>query len=231
LGQFVSSSGELIGANFPIAAGLTSPADPYIAHSSRDHVFFIVWGEESDVKGQLLSDDGSARGDTVVIAHGTVDFVQLPSLAFNAQTGEFLVVWADNRNISQGEQDIFAQLISIEPCKISVAIDIRPHNDTNKINATSHGVIPVAILTTDAFDATIADPLSVHFGPNGATEVHSKGHIRDVNHDGEPDLVLHFRTQETGIQCGDTSASLTGETFDGDLIQGSDAIKTVGCDK
>ena len=92
----------------------------------------------------------------------------------------------------------------------------------------SHGVIPVAILTTDTFDATTVDPLNIRFGPEGA-EAHGKGHLQDVNHDDEPDLVLHFKTQETGIQCSDTSAFLTGETVDGDPIQGSDAIKTVGC--
>jgi hypothetical protein len=92
-------------------------------------------------------------------------------------------------------------------------------------------VIPVAILTTDAFDATTVDPLSVRFEPKGATEAHNKGHIEDVNQDGEPDLVLHFRTRATGIKCGDISASLTGETVDGEPIQGSDSIKTVGCNK
>jgi len=61
------------------------------------------------------------------------------------------------------------------------------------------------------------------------TEAHSKGHIEDVNGDGRLDLMLHFRTQDTGIQCGDTSASLTGETFDGAPIQASDSIITVGC--
>ena len=92
-------------------------------------------------------------------------------------------------------------------------------------------MIPVAILTTDTFDATTVDPLSVRFRPKGAKEVHKKGHIEDINHDGEPDLVLHFKTQATGIKCGDTSASLTGETVDGDPVQGSDAIQTVGCNK
>ena len=92
-------------------------------------------------------------------------------------------------------------------------------------------MIPVAILTTDILDATFVDPLSVRFGPKGAKEAHNKGHIEDVNRDGEPDLVLHFKTQATGIQCDDTSASLTGETFDGDPIQGADSIKTVGCNK
>jgi hypothetical protein len=114
---------------------------------------------------------------------------------------------------------------------VPVTIDIKPGSSPNSINPKSHGVIPVAILTTATFDATIVDPLSVRFGPKGAKEAHNKGHTEDVNDDGEPDLVLHFKTQATGIQCGQTSASLTGETVDGDPIQGSAAIKTVGCKK
>ena len=46
--------------------------------------------------------------------------------------------------------------------------------------------------------------------------------------DGDNDLVIHFRTQETGIACGDTEATLTGETFTGEMILGSDMILTVG---
>jgi len=112
---------------------------------------------------------------------------------------------------------------------LRVAIDIKPGGFPNSINPRSNGVIPVAILTTATFDATTVDPLSVKFGPNGATEAHERGHIEDVDGDGDLDLVLHFRTQETGIRCGDTSASLTGQTFDGQAIQGSDSIRTVGC--
>jgi hypothetical protein len=116
-----------------------------------------------------------------------------------------------------------------KPCAILVSIDIKPGSDTNPINPKSKGVIPVAILTTNTFDATTVDPLSVQFGPDGATEAHGRGHIEDANGDGRLDLVLHFNTKETGIQCGDTSASLTGKTFNGQAIEGSDSIKTVGC--
>jgi len=115
------------------------------------------------------------------------------------------------------------------PLVLEVVIDIKPGSDTNRINPKSHGKIPVAILTTESFDATTVDPLSVRFGPHEAKPAHKKGQMKDVNHDGEPDLVLHFHTQATGIQCGDTSATLIGETLDGDPIQGSDSIQTVGC--
>jgi hypothetical protein len=110
----------------------------------------------------------------------------------------------------------------------SVIIDIKPGNDSNFINPKSKGVISVAILTTSTFDSTTVDPLSVKFGPNEAT-VRGRAHIQDVNGDGKLDLVLHFNTQETGIQCGDISAVLTGETIGGQAIAGSDLIRTVGC--
>lgn len=112
---------------------------------------------------------------------------------------------------------------------VAVAIDIKPGSDPNSINPRSKGVIPVAILTTDSFDASTVDPSTVAFGPNGATEAHGQGHLEDVDGDGDLDLVLHFRTQETGIQCGDTEAILTGQTFGGQAIEGSDAVNTVGC--
>jgi hypothetical protein len=50
-----------------------------------------------------------------------------------------------------------------------------------------------------------------------------------VGSDGDQVLVLHFRTQRAGIERSDTDASLTGATFDGQLIEGVDSVKTVGC--
>ncbi len=112
---------------------------------------------------------------------------------------------------------------------LDVAIDIKPGSDPNSINLKSKGVIPVAVLTTPEFDAADVDPTTVGFGPDTAGIAHSAAHLEDVDGDGDIDLLMHFRTQETGIQCGDTYATLTGETFDGSPIEGSDSIKTVGC--
>jgi hypothetical protein len=112
---------------------------------------------------------------------------------------------------------------------VPVSIDIKPGSFPNRINPKSRGIIPVAVLSTNRFDATIVDPGSVKFGPKGATIAHGQSHIEDVDRDGDLDLVLHFRTQETGIRCRDTSAPLTGQTFDGQVITGADSIKTLGC--
>ncbi len=112
---------------------------------------------------------------------------------------------------------------------VEVDIDIKPWSDPNSINLKSKGVISVAILTTDVFDATTVDPLSAAFGPNSAVEAHGEGHYEDVDLDGDLDLLLHFNNQETGIACGDIEAVLTGETFDGTAIEGFDSVNIVRC--
>jgi hypothetical protein len=230
LGQFVSSSGELIGANFLIATSLPSRANPYIAYSGIDNAFVVVWQEAGNIVGQLLSDDGIVIEDKVIIAQGTA-FGNDPRLAYNSEIGEFLVVWSDNRNVSQGEEDIFAQLIGITSDQLIVVVDIKPGSDPNSINPRSKGVIPVAILGTASFDATQVNAESVEFGPDGAKEAHGQGHVEDVDGDDVPDIMFHFKTQETGFQCGDTKATLTGQTFSGEEFTGTDSIQTVGCKK
>lgn len=113
---------------------------------------------------------------------------------------------------------------------ISVVIDIKPGSDSNSINLSSNGKIPVAVLTTDTFDATQIDPLTVSFGPAGAGEAHGRAHVVDIDADGDADLVLHFNRQDTGIACGDTEAALTGQTFSGQAVTGSDTLRAVKCD-
>src|SRR5436190_296769 len=110
------------------------------------------------------------------------------------------------------------------PGPTEVTIDVR-----STINPRSKGVIPVVIFTTATFDATTVDPSTVRFGPGNASEAHGTGHISDVDGDGDLDLMLHFRTQDAAIPCGATSATLTGQTFSAQAIQGTDTISTSGC--
>ncbi len=124
--------------------------------------------------------------------------------------------------------DDFAFLALIE-----VEIDIKPGGDPNSIHCNNEkGVISVAILTTPDFDATTVDHTTVTF--EGASETHvdkrtgqPRRHEEDVDGDGDTDLVFHFRYGDTGLTCASTEGTLSGETFDGIPIEGSDAVNMV----
>jgi len=110
---------------------------------------------------------------------------------------------------------------------IEVAIDIKPGSDPNSINCEKlKGTIPVAILTTEDFDATQVDPTTGRFIPGYATEVHGAGHLDDVDGDGDQDMLFHFDLSQTGITCGQTDATIIARTLDKDVF-GSDAINSV----
>jgi Domain of unknown function (DUF4114) len=163
----------------------------------------------------LLNPDGV---DHLVAFENTID--KFTQLAFEDLTGGGDLDYNDV---------VYDIVPALTPLPMRVAIDIKPGSSPNSINPASKGVIPVAILTTPTFDATTVDAKTVKFGPTGteAAAVHSAR--EDVDGDGNTDLILHFRTQDTGILCGTTSAHLTGKTFDGQQIEGSDSIRTVGC--
>ena len=113
--------------------------------------------------------------------------------------------------------------------RTALDIDIKPGSNPNSINPRSKGKIPVAILKTDHFDPWDVDSSTLAFGPDGAGTAHSMDHAEDVDGDSDIDMVVHFNTQETGIACGDTEATLTGETFGGTAFEGTDSVKTAGC--
>jgi Tol biopolymer transport system component len=102
-----------------------------------------------------------------------------------------------------------------------IDIDIKPDSYPNGINLNSMGRVPVAILTTDDFDATTVDPTSVIFA--GAYPI--RWTPQDVDYDGDLDLIFHFRTQELNLDENSTDAKLEGETFSGLAFYGIDTVK------
>ena len=90
--------------------------------------------------------------------------------------------------------------------------------------------MPVAILSTDTFDAATIDPLTVTLA-DSAVHIKGKsgnaGSLSDVDADGDLDLVVQIYTQELHLSEDAVEAVLEGNTFDGTLIQGSDSVRIV----
>jgi len=110
-----------------------------------------------------------------------------------------------------------------------VTIDIEPCCKGNLIIlARSYlGVVPVAIITTPEFDATTVDPNTVVLA--GA---HTKWwKAVDVDHDGDKDLLLTFKTQETSLAPGDKEACPDGKTYGGDAFHACDSVHVMGLDR
>ncbi len=111
-------------------------------------------------------------------------------------------------------------------------IDIMPSDPGNNLNlrAGSGASISVAVLSASGICAapSLIDPLTLEFGP-GQAGISGGPRVRDVDGDGDEDLLVKFLTQQTGIACGDTQASLSGRTFDFQSISGTDAINTFNC--
>ena len=114
--------------------------------------------------------------------------------------------------------------------EIPVLIDIKPGDDVNAINLRSRGVTPVAILSTESFDATTVDPSTVRL-EGGEVAVRGRGkllaRVEDVNGDRLPDLVCQIETQSLVLDPEAGEACLTGETFNMEPIIGSDLVLIV----
>ena len=95
------------------------------------------------------------------------------------------------------------------PKRRLILIDIRPRSDANRINPSSAKDINVAVFSSKDFDATSIDLNTVRFGATGTEAAPIHVARRDVDGDGDRDMVVRFQIQDTGIKCGDTSVVLT----------------------
>ena len=104
--------------------------------------------------------------------------------------------------------------------------------EPNAINLVSKGVIPVAILSSAEFDATTVDPDTVALAGAGVAlrgkSAKSMAHEADVNGDGLVDLVCQVETENLDPESFQGGyVILTGESFDGEPIEGADEITIV----
>jgi len=166
------------------------------------------------------------------VAHHSASGVGNSATAWNWETYQFQAT-STSTTIAFAEVGPDDQLgmlldaVSLTECApVAVGIDIKPGSDPNCFNSDGHGVIPVAILGSADFDASTVDPFTVLL--NGAVvRVKGKsgnaGSLEDVNGDGFQDLVVQI-VDDSSYTVGDTTATLSGVTYDGVRIVGTDTI-------
>ncbi|MEJ2636979.1 MAG: T9SS type A sorting domain-containing protein, partial [Calditrichia bacterium] len=176
--------------------------------------------------------DKNAAG--VFYEHGsTYETYKIP----NPEPGQWIIKLF-GEDVPQSGEDVMV-VVSGEPTDptLAVNVDIKPGEEPNSVNCTNaNGLITVAILTTPDFDALSVDHTKVSFGLTGieASEHHVKKngdmvrHEKDVDRDGDKDLVFHFRYGNTSLDCDSKQAVLIGETNDGLQVMGIDEIRMVG---
>lgn len=191
------------------------------SHCSSIRIHFYLDGNMVSTSGWLGWPGAPSPYNTLPLTTGLVDLGVVGSgthvVGFKAEgqnggcNGGRLYSWGGSGEV----------VITVQP----VDIDIKPGSYPNCFNSDGHGVIPVAILGSAEFDASNIDPFSVSLD-GAAVRVKGKsgnaGSLEDVNGDDFLDLVVQI--VDDNVYIGETTAFLSGNTYDGVPIIGSDSI-------
>ncbi len=121
------------------------------------------------------------------------------------------------------------------PTHTPVTIDIKPGSTPNKINLSSNGLVPVAVLTTQEFDASHFVPEMAHLSDSnaamtgmcaGASALRWK--LEDENKDGKLDLVFFFNKSDLDFTLNTTNATFMAHgAYDSAILHiiGSDSVQ------
>lgn len=109
-----------------------------------------------------------------------------------------------------------------------VDVDIKPGSDPSSVNCKkSVGVVPIAIIGSNAIDLSTIDLSTLQINGVPVTEAHDKNHVEGV------DTVLHIEkagicdaTQNAPLKVS-VQVTLTGSTTDGDEFEGTADIRIV----
>lgn len=117
------------------------------------------------------------------------------------------------------------------PPPVPVSVDVKPGDVVSKINLSSNGRLPVAVLSTLDFDASMLRPMMAHLhdatAPMDCSGAALRWNYSDVNGDRLLDLVFFFRVQDLALTASTTDVMLMAHGMYGGEeihIMGMDAV-------
>ena len=208
-----------------------------IAVDAAGDLFVAAWSGEIfhvSAAGQLIKtaipvcDAGNSPRPC---SFGDINVSPSGQLALGSRFGEIVLTDTEFSAFSAfkvGNRTTFVEFVPLPAGPTTVDIDILPGRSPNKLRILSKKNLWVSILTSVDFNALDVDPGTVQIGVNGAT-INRSPKSQDSDGDGDLDLEVRFEVKDIGIVCGDTELTLSGETYDGRSIVGTDSIITRGC--
>jgi hypothetical protein len=106
-----------------------------------------------------------------------------------------------------------------------IEIDVEPTKKHHHMNLFHRRSTRVALLGSEVFEVDRVDVESLMMGPDSAPS--RRAHVKDINKDGLPDLLVSFRTRALGLAYGDNEICLSGAMLDGEQFEGCDSIQTM----
>ncbi len=118
-----------------------------------------------------------------------------------------------------------------------VTIDIRPGTDDNVVVLHSCGVVPVAFITDENFDAALIDPATITLSGAsfddgivkvwGCRKKHVMAHLCDIDGDGDKDLVAFIDIRKLAEHDIEAVCEIGAKTYDGYVVSGYDTIRII----
>ncbi len=121
--------------------------------------------------------------------------------------------------------DNFAYL----PGQQKLSIDIKPGDANNHVDQQSAGKVAVAVFGSPSFDPYQVDLASLRLGATGQEAALAGKGFKDVDSDGNIDLIARFTIADIALACTTRQLMLTGTLLSGEVIVGTDQVHVVNC--
>ena len=117
-GQRIKPDGSFVGNKIAISTATDCQWKPRVAYDISRDIYFIAWHDhrfrrqemEKELYGQFLKGDGSLLGTDFRVSRDLADpvngpegYQEYPSIAYNPDTKDFLIVWGDDRDTPSGQ--------------------------------------------------------------------------------------------------------------------------------
>lgn len=209
----------------PVVNQSPAAVDNYASIEINSSATIDVLMNDSDPDGDILAIDSFTQGSNGSVTTAAVGVTYTSNENF-VGTDSFTYTIIDGK----GGVATATVFVTVNPGRLG--IDIKPGSSPNSINLGSNGVVPVAILSTETFDATALNPETVFLEGTGVA-LRGKGnkymsHSEDVNGDAIADLIVQIQTENLDPErFQDGTALITVESNGQILYQGEDEIAIV----